>query len=59
LQDVVSKSRNGLLTAIALFGTPLAGVIIDEIENRVSSAPSEEPRRPRHGGVLKAIEPRV
>jgi len=36
LQDIVSKSKSGLLTAIALFGTPLAGVIIDEIENRVS-----------------------
>ena len=35
LQDVVSKSRGGLLTAIAFFGTPLAGVIIDEVENRV------------------------
>lgn len=35
LEDIVSKSKSGLLTAIALFGTPLAGVIIDEIENRV------------------------
>ena len=35
LQDVVSRSSSGLLTAIAFFGTPLAGVIIDEVENRV------------------------
>ena len=34
MQDVVQKTR-GHLTAVALFGSTLAGVVVDELENRV------------------------
>ena len=39
MQDVVRRSKSsGDLTAVALFGSSLAGVIVDDIENRVQSS---------------------